>query len=613
MSNIFLQDALNYAAQGWKVIPLKPGGKTPIIHNWPQKASMSESIIKKWWRDNPEANVGIVTGTASNLVVVDADCKNDKPGLVNLALVEKIVGGFETLTVETQSGGRHLYFTMSEDLKANSAGKIEGIDIRSSGGYVVAPPSVVEGRSYAWLNKVEVRALPSLAITLFKHKDVLPPLPIAQGERNDTLFNYCRNLKSKSRLTDEEFSQLIRRTGELTEPPMDSAEVESIMARAGAYVSTTTPAELTFIWASEVKTQPVSWLWEKRIARGKLSLIAGLPGKGKSQATLSMAAVISAGGAWPGNDGKADVGNVLILSAEDDASDTIVPRLEAAGADTCRIGILHSIINGPNGVRSFDLSNDLEGLERLLEKMGGAALLIIDPISAYLGSIDSHSNAEVRAVLSPLADFAAKHNLAVIGITHLNKTDSDESMSRISGSGAFVAVARCCYLIAEDPQNPERRIMAPVKNNLGVDRIGYAFKIEPRTSVQGYGTTAVVWEPDSFEIHANDLVGAKVRGESQLDLASEFLSRVLADGSVEASRVKYLAESADLAWKTVLRAKEKLAVVSAKARGDKKSWLWSLPAEPGHLGQDGQQLDILTAGTPGGSTLSAHDPEHIAY
>ena len=197
--------------------------------------------------------------------------------------------------------------------------------------------------------------------------------------------------------------------------------------------------ELDYQQMSEIEPVPIRWLWPERIARGKVSMIAGNPGLGKSQLTLSMAATVTLGGEWP--DGTScEVGNVVILSAEDDPSDTLRPRLDAVGADTDKVFLIRSTIVGYTGSgdsthRAFDLSLDLAALSETLRRINGAALVIIDPVSAYLGGVDSHRDAAVRALLSPLSDFAAESGAAVVTVSHLNKMRGGPNSAVMPSSG----------------------------------------------------------------------------------------------------------------------------------------------------------------------------------
>jgi RecA-family ATPase len=234
---------------------------------------------------------------------------------------------------------------------------------------------------------------------------------------------------------------------------------------------------------ADIEAKPVSWLWPGRIARGKVSIIAGNPGLGKSQVTANIAAIVSTGGCWPVDRSQCTPGDVVFLSAEDDPADTLRPRLEAAGANLHRVHVMDAVILGYTGGgqqqnRAFSLRRDLEALSVKLAELGEVAAVVIDPITAYLGDVDSHRNAEVRALLAPLSELAARHGTAIIGVSHLNKSAGTEALMRVTGSLAFVAAARAAYLVAQDPKNPARRLFLPMKNNVGPDSAGLAFCIE---------------------------------------------------------------------------------------------------------------------------------------
>jgi putative DNA primase/helicase len=157
-----------------------------------------------------------------------------------------------------------------------------------------------------------------------------------------------------------------------------------------------------------------------------LCLIAGPPGLGKSQVTTDIAATVSRGGTWCTGE-KCEAGDVLILSAEDDPSDTIRPRLEACGANLDRVHIIEAVhMLSVKRDRPFYLKQDVETLAEKLTTSPDVKLVIIDPISAYLGGVNSHKNVEVRSVLAPLVKLAADHGVAVVCVTHLNKGHSND-------------------------------------------------------------------------------------------------------------------------------------------------------------------------------------------
>jgi putative DNA primase/helicase len=330
---------------------------------------------------------------------------------------------------------------------------------------------------------------------------------------------------------------------------------------------------------SDIEAKPVRWLWPGRIARGKVSILAGHPGLGKSQITASMTAIVSTGGAWPLDHTHCERGNVVFFSAEDDAEDTIRPRLEAAGADLSRVYIMDAVLTGET-TRSFNLDCDISRLSIMLKHIGDVALVVIDPVTAYLGDTDSHKTADVRALLAPLCELAAKHGTAVVCVSHLSKGGSGEALMRVTGSLAFVAAARAAFLIARDPGETNRRLFLPIKNNISKDETGLAFSIEGVTIAGGIETSRVVWETDSVTVTADEAMRQPDEPEerSSLEDAREFLTNILADGPVSSRQIRYDCEGAGHTWATMRRAQKILGVeVYRDGFGREGTWYWQLP------------------------------------
>jgi hypothetical protein len=346
---------------------------------------------------------------------------------------------------------------------------------------------------------------------------------------------------------------------------------------------------------SDITVKPVSWLWPGRIARGKVSIIAGNPGLGKSQITASIASIVTTKGCWPVDGGRCTPGDVVFLSAEDDPADTLRPRLEAAGADLDRVHVIDSVLghtgDGQPLNRTFSIQRDIQALSEKFTELGDVAAVFIDPITAYLGDVDSHRNAEVRALLAPLSDLAAQRNTAIIMVSHMNKSAGSEALMRVTGSLAFVAAARAAYLVARDPVDEERRFFLPLKNNIGPDSSGLAFRIEGATVQSSAGpvqTSRVVWEAQPVTTTADEVMRAQTPEHgSALREAEEWLRKTLNEPT-SASDVFRMAEAAGISEKTLRRASGALGIVKQKA-GINTGWVWSLPPKMAKPAEDAQQ------------------------
>lgn len=333
---------------------------------------------------------------------------------------------------------------------------------------------------------------------------------------------------------------------------------------------------------SVVVPEAVAWLWPGRFALGKLTLIAGDPGLGKSFLTLDMAARVSRGFAWPdAPDVPQTPGGVVLLSAEDGIADTIRPRLDAAGADVTRIVALEAVrTKGDHGrasERMFDLSRDLEALEAAIQSVEGCRLVVIDPVTAYLGGVDSHKNAEIRGLLAPLGDLATRHRVAVIAVTHLNKSGGGPAIYRAMGSLAFAAAARAAWAVSKDKDDPRRRLLLPIKNNIAPDTGGLAYRIE---ALDVGECPTVAWEADPVNVSADDALASDREeggGRTERDDAADWLRDLLAHGPRRACDVERDARDAGYSFATVRRAKAAIGVVSRKAAFG-GPWEWSLPA-----------------------------------
>jgi hypothetical protein len=274
---------------------------------------------------------------------------------------------------------------------------------------------------------------------------------------------------------------------------------------------------------------------------------------------------------------------VLVLSAEDGVADTIRPRVDRLGGDAARFHVLQAVrVRGHE--RGFSLSADLPYLEAALERTQ-ASLLPIDPVSAYLGKADSWKDAEVRSVLMPLARLLERRRVAGLGVMHLTKATDRRALYRALGSVAFVAAARSVFAVAKDPENPERRLLLPVKCNIAASPPALAFRVTPQVTL--------AWEagPEGLDADAALRDGASAEERTALEEAMDFLHEILADRhEVPVKAILEEARRNSIATITLRRAQRKLGVEKRRQglEGGGGEWLWRLPAarRQEHHGQD---------------------------
>jgi putative DNA primase/helicase len=327
---------------------------------------------------------------------------------------------------------------------------------------------------------------------------------------------------------------------------------------------------------SDIQRQPIRWLWKHRIAIGKLTIIAGDPGGGKSHVCVDIASRISTGKDWP-DGGCAPAGDILIMQAEDDEGDTLRPRLEAAGADLNRIHVLKGRkLSGQDHPQAISLHN-LATIDRALAGLPECRLLIVDPVSAYLGKTEANDTAEVRALLAPLQELCNRRSVGLVIVSHPNKSAGQKAMYRIGGALGFVAAARVAWLVAKDDDHPERRTFTCIKSNVGPTDIGLGFRLEAWPEEPDYWR--VVWEEGVVSLSADDVMNPAEEDREVIRGLDRLLMQELAAGPVESERMSLTLRQAGYADRTVRRAKKRLGIISEKARGGLVGkWVWRLPS-----------------------------------
>ncbi len=271
--------------------------------------------------------------------------------------------------------------------------------------------------------------------------------------------------------------------------------------------------------------------------------------------------------------------SVLLLTAEDDLADTVRPRLEALGADCDKILAISSVPgeNANDVPRAFALNRDLARLKILLRAIPDCRLLVIDPVSAYLGGANEQANADVQSVLTALATLVRDRELAVIIVSHLRKKEG-AAIYRTMGSLAFVAAARAAWIVCKDPADPNNRFLLPLKNNLAPDVTGLAFTVEASGETR---TPVIRWSPEPMNLSVDThfaSVRATGRPDDERQHTIEWLRERLSNGSRATRDLRDEAEANGISYGTLRRAFRALGA-EAKRVGPFPfgEWHWKLP------------------------------------
>lgn len=314
--------------------------------------------------------------------------------------------------------------------------------------------------------------------------------------------------------------------------------------------------ELKIINMADIQSQEIEWLWYPFIPYGKLTIIQGDPGDGKTTLVLNLAAKLSKGIGLDEDMQVSEPMNIIYQTAEDGLADTVKPRLEAADADCGKIMVIDE--------SEKSLSMVDERLEQAIIQTN-ARLLILDPIQAYLGGgMDMNRANEARDMTKKLGLLAEKYKCAIILIGHMNKAAGNKVAYRGMGSIDFFAVARSVLLVGRIEGEPDLRAVVQIKNNLAAFGHSKAFRLTE---------TGFEWVGD-YEITADEVLGGIAPKINKLEQAKKML-RELAEtsNSVQSSKIFDMAEELNISKRTLENAKKELGI---KARRIGNSWYWDL-------------------------------------
>ena len=323
---------------------------------------------------------------------------------------------------------------------------------------------------------------------------------------------------------------------------------------------------LKLINMEQVEIEKIDWLLYPFIPFGKVTIVQGDPGEGKTTMVLQIIAkltkgeaVLPSGSDEPALEGKTmalEPVNVIYQTAEDGLGDTIKPRLLSAGADCSRVMVID---DGDQALTMMDARLE----EAIIQTK--ARFVVLDPIQGFLGAdVDMHRANEIRPLMKRVALLAEKYHCAIILIGHMNKNSNGKSSYRGLGSIDFQAAARSVLIVGRIKDEPEIRVVCHVKSSLAPEGKSIAFRLDKDTGFEWIG---------EYDISADDLLSGDNRGQ-KIHVAKEFLQEVLAFGSVAQTKVAEEAESRGIKKKTLWNAKKELEIDSVKIGNQ---WFWMLP------------------------------------
>jgi KaiC/GvpD/RAD55 family RecA-like ATPase len=333
------------------------------------------------------------------------------------------------------------------------------------------------------------------------------------------------------------------------------------------------------VWLNTVQPEPVTWLWPGRLPVGKITLLSGDPGTGKSFFSLDLAARITTGRPAP-DDKPLNAGTCLFLVGEDGLADTVRARADMLKADPSKIIVLDGVKGKDGQRRFFRFDEHMATLEKAARSIPDLRLIVIDPIASFLGKFDPNKQGDARAVMDPLARIAENYCVSVLVLAHLNKAQTASAVYRTSGSQQWSAAARGVFYLAEDPEDRDRRILDTLKMNLAKKPHKLSFIIADRG-------------PEDYRVHeddnrsADDILQSPGNGNGgggeARQRAISWLRGQLKTGPMKADDIEQARIDSGISESTLRRAKKELKIDSyPDGPSFRKQWYWTLPDKDVH-------------------------------
>jgi putative DNA primase/helicase len=340
--------------------------------------------------------------------------------------------------------------------------------------------------------------------------------------------------------------------------------------------------------ASEIEPKPIEWLWPRRISRGSLTIITGLPGLSKTTLTYDIAARITTGGKWPDGTGSAPRGGVILFGMEDDPEKVVVPRLMAADADLELVRIVDGAEDGRRRDDSWltpvSIDRDLALLREQLDAFPECRVIVFDPLSQFVEA-EENSNAHTRAALAPLVNMAQERGVSIVGIMHMSKKTDSMMIQRIAGASSYGQIARHIIFVGNDPDDTatgldRRRAMIVVKNSYGPANCGQLYRVTTRSGDQpGIEWIAGTVERDAEALNPKPAGVSREYQEHRGD-AVDAMRELLAGGPRPSVEVEGGLKAQGFRRRQIDYAADLLEIDKRQARGPdgRRAWMWSLRA-----------------------------------
>jgi archaellum biogenesis ATPase FlaH len=634
-----LEAALKFRERGWSTIPLCPfdhSNVSPKHQNSckrPGKSALcpwttfqcrlpSISEIKMLFKRNKKSNVGVIFGQVSKIVGLDID------GPEASDILKKISKGkIPPTTHFATPNGKRLIYSLPPDVKIprkRFQQDTSHLLVLGEGSYTVMPPSIhLSGKAYGELQGELVLApdwLLSLAVPVGDEQgqaggEVSPGDQEKNRIRAIAYLNKChpciqgQDGSGKATLiaarlihgfhlsVEDAFCLVMEHYNDKCQPPWSDKEwmhkLDWVKQKGygkdmgpstnGAITKTTVPKGTNhFRMGCGITKKPIQWLWPGWIPLAKLTVLDGDPGLGKSTLLLDLAARVTKLGKMPDNvEGMS--GNVCVMSAEDSAEDTMIPRLEAAKYTSTRTFFLEEVEEPGGERRPYEFPEDLEKLEEFLFDKN-IRLLIIDPLIAFIVGADVNKDQEIRRVLFKLSKIADRTKTAIIGMRHLNKSNNPKALYRGNMSIGVIGHARTGLLVAQDPDEEELRVFCVTKCNLAKRPQPLSFRLEQATPdicrIQWLGPCShdpdTLLNPPKSEEEKEKSEEAKSQLQECMDIIHDLLE--LNENKVKVNEAKAECKKAlGASPSTVQRAARKLHLEKGYAmEGTKRVYYWTL-------------------------------------